>query len=177
MKKEKIEILFQQHYGPMIRLAKRMLYDDEESRDVVSEVFATLIKTNILPKNMEGYLMASVRNRCLNLLEHKDVRAKFEQAYTLEMKQNMVTDDDTISYTSVEQWYQQMMAYAKKHLTEQTLLVFRMRHIDGMKYQEIADQLGISRVMVYKHLTKAMNTIKEYNNQKKYLEPLDKGRL
>ena len=177
MKKEKIEILFRQHYGPMIRLAKRMLYDDEESRDVVSEVFATLIKTNILPKNMEGYLMASVRNRCLNLLEHKDVRAKFEQAYTLEMKQNMVTDDDTISYTSVEQWYQQMMAYAKKHLTEQTLLVFRMRHIDGMKYQEIADQLGISRVMVYKHLTKAMNTIREYNNQKKYLESLDKGRL
>ena len=177
MKKKEIEILFQQHYGPMIRLAKRMLYDDEESRDVVSEVFATLIKTDILPKNMEGYLMASVRKRCLNLLEHKDVRAKFEQAYTLEMKQNMVTDDDTISYTSVEQWYQQMMAYAKKHLTEQTLLVFRMRHIDGMKYQEIADQLGISRVMVYKHLTKAMNTIKEYNNQKKYLEPLDKGRL
>ena len=177
MKKEEIEILFRQHYGQMIRLAKRMLYDDEESRDVVSEVFATLIKTDILPKNMEGYLMASVRNRCLNLLEHKDVRAKFEQAYTLEMKQNMVTDDDTISYTSVEQWYQQMMAYAKKHLTEQTLLVFRMRHIDGMKYQEIADQLGISRVMVYKHLTKAMNTIKEYNNQKKYLEPLDKGRL
>ena len=167
MKKKEIEILFQQHYGPMIRLAKRMLYDDEESRDVVSEVFATLIKTDILPKNMEGYLMASVRNRCLNLLEHKDVRAKFEQAYTLEMKQNMVTDDDTISYTSVEQWYQQMMAYAKKHLTEQTLLVFRMRHIDGMKYQEIADQLGISRVMVYKHLTKAMNTIREYNNQKK----------
>jgi len=157
MKKEKIEILFRQHYGPMIRLAKRMLYDDEESRDVVSEVFATLIKTDILPKNMEGYLMASVRNRCLNLLEHKDVRAKFEQAYTLEMKQNMVTDDDTITYTSVEQCYQQMMTYAKQHL----------RHIDGMKYQEIADQLGISRVMVYKHLTKAMNTIKDYNNQKK----------
>ena len=167
MKKEKIEILFRQHYGPMIRLAKRMLYDDEESRDVVSEVFATLIKTDILPKNMEGYLMASVRNRCLNLLEHKDVRAKFEQAYTLEMKQNMVTDDDTISYTSVEQWYQQMMSFAKRHLSGQTLMVFHMRHIDGMKYQEIADQLGISRVMVYKHLTKAMNTIREYNNQKK----------
>ena len=180
MKKEEIAILFRQHYGPMIRLARRMLYDDEESRDVVSEVFATLIKTtvstcrpmvstnrpDILPKNMEGYLMASVRNRCLNLLEHKDVRAKFEHAYTLEMKQNAATDDDAISYTSIEQWYQQMMTFAKRNLSEQTLLVFRMRHIDGMKYQEIADQLGISRVMVYKHLAKAMNTIKEYNNQK-----------
>ena len=177
MKKEEIAILFQQHYSQMIRLAKRMLYDDEESRDVVSEVFATLIKTDILPKNMEGYLMASVRNRCLNLLEHKDVRAKFEHAYTQEMKQNVATDDDAFSYSSVEQRYQQMMIFAKRNLSEQTLQVFRMRHIDGMKYQEIADQLGISRVMVYKHLTKAMNTIREYNNQKKYLEPLDKGRL
>ena len=177
MKKEEIAILFRQHYGQMIRLAKRMLYDDEESRDVVSEVFATLMKLDILPKNMEGYLMASVRNRCLNLLEHKDVRAKFEHAYTLEMKQNAATDDDAFSYSSVEQWYQQMMTFAKRNLSEQTLLVFRMRHIDGMKYQEIADQLGISRVMVYKHLAKAMNTIKEYNNQNKYLEPLDKGRL
>ena len=167
MKKEEIAILFQQHYSQMIRLAKRMLYDDEESRDVVSEVFATLIKTDILPKNMEGYLMASVRNRCLNLLEHKDVRAKFEHAYTQEMKQNVATDDDAFSYSSVEQRYQQMMIFAKRNLSEQTLQVFRMRHIDGMKYQKIADQLGISRVMVYKYLAKAMNTIKEYNNQKK----------
>ena len=166
MKKEDIEILFRQHYCQMIRQAKRMLYDDEESRDVVSEVFATLIKSDILPRNVEGYLMASVRNRCLNLLEHKDVRAKFEQAYTLEMKQNVATDNDA-TYSSVEQRYRQMMAYAKQHLTKQTLLVFHMRHIDGMKYQEIADQIGISRVMVYKHLAKAMNTIKEYNKQKK----------
>ena len=159
--------MFRQHYSQMIRQAKRMLYDDEESRDVVSEVFATLMKTDILPKNIEGYLMASVRNRCLNLLEHKDVRSKFEQAYTLEMKQDVATDDDAFSCSSVEQQLQQIMAYAKRHLTEQTLQVFRMRHIGGMKYQEIADQLGISRVMVYKHLAKAMTTIREYNNQKK----------
>ena len=170
---DEIQILFGRHYGQMIRLAKRMLYDDEESRDVVSEVFATLIKTDILPQNIEGYLMASVRNRCVNLLEHKDVRVKFEQAYTLEMKQEGPKDDDNFA----EQRLQQIMSYAKQHLTGQTLLVFRMRYIDGMKYQQIADQLGISRVMVYKHLAKAMSTIREYNNQKKYLEPLDKGRL
>ena len=163
MKKKEIEILFRRLYGQMIRLAKRMLYDDEESRDVVSEVFATLIRADILPQNIEGYLMTSVRNRCVNLLEHKDVRAKFEQAYALEMKCEGPEDDDNFA----EQRLQQIMSYAKQHLTGQTLLVFRMRHIDGMKYQEIADQLGISRVMVYKHLAKAMTTIREYNNQKK----------
>jgi len=167
MKKEEIALLFGQHYAQMTRLARTLLYDDEEARDVVSEVFAILIKTDILPKNMEGYLMASVRNRCLNLLEHKDVRAKFEQAYTLDLKQEAQENDEDFHSNSVEQQLQQIMSFAKRHLSEQTLMVFHMRHIDGMKYQEIADQLGISRVMVYKHLAKAMNTIKEYNNQKK----------
>ena len=163
MKKEDIAILFRQHYSQMTRLARRMLYDDEESRDVVSEVFATLIATDILPHNIEGYLMASVRNRCMNVLEHKDVRARFEQAYTLEMKQERLEDDDH----SAEQRLQQVMAYARQHLSSQTLSVFRMRHLDGMKYQEIADRLGVSRVTVCKHLAKAMNTVREYNNQKK----------
>ena len=160
MKKEEIELLYRQHYGQMIRLARRMLYDGEESRDVVSEVFATLIKTDILPKNMEGYLMVSVRNRCLTLLEHRDVRAKFEQAYTLEMKSESVPTDD-------DDRLKRVMTYAEQNLTEQTLQVFHLRHLQGMKYQEIAEQLGISRTMVYKHLAKAMNTIKEYNNQRK----------
>jgi len=160
MKKKEIERLFRQHYAQMTRLARTLLYDDEESRDVVSEVFATLIKADIIPKDIERYLLISVRNRCLNLIEHKSVRSKFEQAYTLEMKsESEPTDDDDR--------LRRVMTYAEQNLTEQTLQVFRMRHLQGMKYQEIADQLGISRVMVYKHLAKAMNTIKEYNNQKK----------
>lgn len=58
--KEEIEMLFRQYYSQMIRLARRLLYDDEESRDVVSEVFITLINTDILSKNMEDYLIASI---------------------------------------------------------------------------------------------------------------------
>ena len=66
---------------------------------------------------------------------------------------------------AVERKYEQVITYAKKQLTEQTLMVFEMRHLQGMKYQEIADHLGISKVMVYKHLTKAMTIIKEYQQK------------
>lgn len=162
MKETEIERLFRQYYNRMIRLARTMLYDDEESRDVVSEVFAALIKTDITPKNVESYLVMSVRNRCLNLLEHKEVRAKFEQAYTMEARLLSSNDDESLSVASVEREYEQLMDYARRQLTGQTLMVFQMRHLQGMKYQEIADQLGISRVMVYKHLAKAMTTIREY---------------
>jgi RNA polymerase sigma-70 factor (ECF subfamily) len=155
MKKKEIERLFRQYYVQMTRLARTLLYDDEEARDVVSEVFATLIKADITPKDIERYLLISVRNRCLNLIEHKSVRAKFEQAYTLEMRSEPEPTDD-------DDRLRRVMTYAEQNLTEQTLRVFRMRHLQGMKYQEIAEELGISRVMVYKHLTQAMEKMREY---------------
>ena len=68
MNQETTERLFKKHYAQLIRLARMLLYDDDEARDVVSEVFATLLKTDIVPKNIDSYLMTSVRNRCLNLL-------------------------------------------------------------------------------------------------------------
>ena len=63
-----------------------------------------------------------------------------------------------------EQQFRELMTFARQNLTKQTLLVFEMRHLQGMKYQEIADELGISRVMVYKHLAQAMETIRKYQH-------------
>ena len=167
MQKEEIERLFQQHYSQMIRLARRMLYDGEESNDVVSEVFAALMKLDEAPTHVETYLLTSVRNRCVNLLEHKKVRQRFEQAYMVELSEGQPADKIPFDAGEEEQQLTQLLTFAEQNLSAQTLRVFRMRHLDGLKYQEIADQLGISRVMVYKHLTKAMNTIREYNQQKK----------
>ena len=165
MKENEIEQLFRQHYAQMAKLARTMLYDDEEARDVVSEVFAALIRSDIVPVNIKNYLLTSVRNRCLSILEHKSVRAKFEQAYTLEMKSaSQPAEEGGGEYQSSDR-LRNLMTYAEQSLTKQTLRVFRMRHLQGMKYQDIADELGISRVMVYKHLTQAMEKIKEYQHK------------
>ena len=165
MKEKEIEQLFRQHYAQMAKLARTMLYDDEEARDVVSEVFAALIRSDIVPVNIKNYLLTSVRNRCLSILEHKSVRAKFEQAYTLEMKSaSQPAEEGGGEYQSNDR-LRNLMTYAEQNLTKQTLRVFRMRHLQGMKYQDIADELGISRVMVYKHLTQAMEKIKEYQHK------------
>ena len=165
MKENEIEQLFRQHYAQMAKLARTMLYDDEEARDVVSEVFAALIRSDIVPVNIKNYLLTSVRNRCLSILEHKSVRAKFEQAYTLEMKSVSQPAEEGYGEYQFSDRLGNLMTYAEQNLTAQTLRVFRMRHLQGMKYQDIADELGISRVMVYKHLTQAMVKIKEYQHK------------
>ena len=169
MDKSQIAQLFRQHYAQMLSLARCLLYNEEESRDVVSEVFASLLKpTMLIHSNIEGYLMTSVRNRCLDLLEHKEVRARFEQAYTAEKISNS-SNQEPLTYGETEPAYaerwERLMEYARRNMTGQTLMVFQMRHLKGMKYQDIANELGISKVMIYKHLAKAMTTIKEYKQK------------
>lgn len=156
MDKKEIEELFRQHYGRLLRLARCLLYDDEEARDVVSEVFASLLKPrSIVPSNLAAYLTVSVRNRCLDLLAQKDVRVRFEQAYVQEqsLMESVDEDDERLAL---------LAKFMEHELRPHTMRVFRMRHIEGMKYQEIANTLGISRVMVYKHLSQAMEQLKDY---------------
>lgn len=80
MKHEKtdIERLFKRYYQPMYRVARSILYDCDECRDVVSDVFSHVLSEQIvlLPEKEEGYLVRAVRNRCLNIIVQKDIRER-----------------------------------------------------------------------------------------------------
>ena len=62
----------------MYAVACSLLYDSEESEDVVSEVFASLLEhhTELLPASAESYLMVAVRNRCFKRLRDKSTRER-----------------------------------------------------------------------------------------------------
>ena len=83
MTQKEIETLFRQHYAAMYRLARTILYDADESKDVVSDVFVRLLHNNpsVQVEKMEGYLMMAVRNRCLDVLSHKSVREQVEKLF------------------------------------------------------------------------------------------------
>ena len=75
-KRAAIEQLFRQHYVRLRQIANRLLHDDEEGKDVVSDVFTRLIQSDILPAKdkVESYLSASVRNRCLDMIAHQQYK-------------------------------------------------------------------------------------------------------
>ena len=39
-------------------------------------------------------------------------------------------------------------------------LIFRLRYLQDKSYQEVADEVGVSKVTVFNHLSKAMDWIK-----------------
>ena len=155
---EKIEILrlFKQHYARMYRVARTILYDEQESEDVVSDIFENLLhgQTVLMPETEERYLLTCVRNRCLNRLRHTSISIE-GSGYT-EPADNSDVEDERLT---------DIGEFIACHLSEQEQRIFRFRFADGCSYEEIAAAEGISRVAVWKHLSHALNLIRNHFNK------------
>jgi len=158
MKRTDIEDLFRHYYADMYRLARTLLYDKQESEDVVSDIFENLLHADLLPhaddeRQLKGYLLAAVRNESLKRIKLKSNRERLLGLYAQEKEEGDAGDK--------EDQLQQLLAIARRHLSEQELHIFHMRFIEGMSYEAIGTKLGISRVAVWKHLSHLVKVIKD----------------
>lgn len=161
MTKQQVETLFRQHYRRMYAAAYGVLYDEQESKDAVSDVFATLLesKVELLPNTAGEYLLSAVRHNCLNRLRDKNNRQRIALLYVSSLPDN---DDNT-----VEERWQGLCDFAHKELSEKELKIFTMRFLDGKAYKDICTQAGISRVAVWKHLSHIKKLLTEHFNNSK----------
>lgn len=153
--------MYRKHYPQMYRLARTMLYDADDCKDVVDDVFVKLLREEIVPEEdkIEGYLMTSVRNRCRDRLRHKSVRERVEHLYQAEMKLNsvvMTKDDDRL---------EQLTAYMEHELPPLSRQIMKLRFLSEMSYDEVAKATGVERTTVYRHLTKSIEMIRAYFNE------------
>lgn len=142
----------------MYRLAKTMLYDADESKDVVSDIFARLLRDGDRPQKdkMEGYLMTAVRNRCRDVISHKSIRERGEKLFLQESMQSQIVslnDDDRL---------ERLMQFIESELPPLSQQIFRLRFLHEMSYEEVAQAAGVSKVTVYNHLSQSLQRIREY---------------
>lgn len=133
-----------------------MLYDPQESKDVVSEVFVRLLRDGQMPAagKTEGYLMTAVRNRCRDVLAHKTVRERVEKLF--------LQDVEYIADTSYDDRLERLMQFVDAELPPLSQQIFRLRFLCEMSYEEVAQQVGVSKVTVYNHLSQSLQRIREH---------------
>ena len=156
MKQEKdIEQLFRRHYEKMYNLARCILSDDDESKDVVSDVFAKILADDVvlIPGSEEGYLMRSVRHRCLNLIAHKSVKERVAKL--------LLNDADVILSEDTDERLERLMLLIEDLEPPIRKQIFRLRYLQEKSYQEVADEVGVSKVTVFNHLSQALDWIKK----------------
>lgn len=159
MTKEEFENIYRQHYAKMYRLARTMLYDADESKDVVSDIFARLLREKYHPRQhqLEGYLMTAVRNRCRDVLSHKSMRERVEKLFLQESQQSNVistnTDDDRL---------ERLVQFVESELPPLSQQIFQLRFLRELSYEEVAQATGVSKVTVYNHLAQSLQRIRVY---------------
>ena len=159
--RSQIESLFKTHYTQMYHLALTLLFDEAESKDVVSEVFASLLSgsTIVRADNAKAFLLASVRHRCMNVLQHKQVHERFARLLT-EGTDTFVSDNTVEAQMRMEE----LMRYVRDNLSPMEQNVFRLRYVREMTCQEMAEVLNVSRQTVHTHLKQSVEKIRKYFN-------------
>lgn len=139
----------------MYNLARCILSDDDESKDVVSEVFTKILIDDVvlMPESEERYLMRSVRNRCLNLIDCKSVKEKVTKL--------LLDDSDVILSEDTDERLDQLMLLIENLEPPIRKQIFRLRYLQEMSYQEVADEVGVSKVTVFNHLSQALDWIRK----------------
>ncbi len=149
--------LFRYNYRPLCLYALHYLGDSDLAEDVVQESYTSLWEklqegTKVL--NRRSYLYMMVRNRCLDHLRRKGVPTESLRPYDT---YGIIDDDDAQarSQTEARLWT------AIDSLPEKCREVFILSKRDGLKYEEIAEELGLSVNTVRNQISKALKVLKE----------------
>jgi RNA polymerase sigma-70 factor (ECF subfamily) len=153
------EKTFRQYYPRLCNYAGSLLKDEEEGEEVVQTVFLTIWEKREdleITLSLKSYLYRAVHNHCLNRFKHASVR-EVHREHTL-----YFSSDSHESVTEVihANELQERIEKAVSNLPEQCQKAFRMSRFEELKYQEIADQLGISIKTVENQIGKALKILR-----------------
>lgn len=149
-------VLFKEHYKSLFISALLLLKDEKVAEDVVQDVFLKIWnKRHELTQvtNFSSYLYITVKNACLD-----------------QLRKTKCTDDISeveISDTGLDPFDSVRIKELSKHLQEATdslpvqcKIIFEMVYIDGKKYQEVADELGLSINTIKTQLKRALEKMR-----------------
>ncbi|MBE0646336.1 MAG: RNA polymerase sigma-70 factor [Bacteroidales bacterium] len=158
--KADFEQLFNAWYSKLCSYANGFLKDLDASEEIVQEV---MLKVWInrekieISSTIQSYLFRAVRNGCLNLLKHVNIREEYKSFKEREDSTLQRSHEDEMMVTELEVKIRE----AIEMLPMERRRVFIMSRYDGMTYNQIAEKLGISAKTVENQMSKALKFLRE----------------
>jgi RNA polymerase sigma-70 factor (ECF subfamily) len=157
--KQKLEILFKEHFTQLVYFARKYLGDLDSSKEVVHSVFVKIWENRHefeFDKPAKSYLFTSVYNRSLNVIRDNK---KFVPNLQDNSTETIETGEfhDTLETSELEA----RIKTALQKLPEKCREVFELNRFEGKKYAEIAAKLNLSEKTVEAHMSKALKIMKE----------------
>lgn len=152
------ELIFHKYYMALVNYANTILNDIEESEDQVQQIYIMLWEKRAIIEihtSLRAFLYKAVHNACLNKIKQQKVRSEYA-------KEIQLNNNSDYQYEKLEvNELQKKIDNAIDLLPEQCSKIFKMSRFEQLKYQEIADQLGLSIKTIENQMGKALKILRE----------------
>lgn len=153
------DTVFRTWYPVLVRVAAALLRDHDAAEEAAQDVMYELWRRRHLidaTVTLRAYLLRSVRNRALNRLRHLRVRRDSEVDIEALYEEPIAADQPVVA-AELNEAVQRTLAELPPRCRE----VFELSRVDGLRYAEIADALGISQKTVEAQMGKALRIFRE----------------
>jgi RNA polymerase sigma-70 factor (ECF subfamily) len=156
--------LFVKYYKLLCVNAYFFLKDEQEAKDLVQTFFLDIWEKKLylhFHDEIKGYLYRAIKNRCLNEISKQKTRDKnYKDFADLQDEKSSPPDEMPPDY------YGQMQNKLES-IAGQKRVAIQMVYVKGKKYQEAADEMGISINSFKTHLKSGLKILRygEKNNK------------
>jgi RNA polymerase sigma-70 factor (ECF subfamily) len=156
------ETYFNEFYLQHIQSASNFAYykcgDKARSLDLVQDAFVKIWEhcSKIDFNKAKTYLFTTVNNLFLNTVKHHKVVMEYAKVVPYKEATNQSPE-----YLFEEEEFKQKLQHTISLLTDAQREVFLLNRIEGKKYKEIAELLGLSQKAVEKRMSGALKILRE----------------
>lgn len=152
------DAIFVKYYKLLVANAYFYLRDEQEAKDVVQDFLFEFWKKELymrLEGDIKGYLYRSVQNRCINfhrkqMLVHQKF-ALIDRKILYDCEEDMEEKERTLN----------RLQSAMNNLTPQRKEALHRVFFEDKKYQEAADEMGVSINTLKTHLKTGIRNLRE----------------
>ena len=131
------------------------------AEEIVQNVFCRIWEKRDQLKtdgSLKSYLYRAVHNESLNYLKHQKVKASFGIYYAGQLQQG---EEEQASKKIMTAELQQHIEAAMSGLPQQCRIIFQLSRFEQLKYQQIADHMGLSVKTVENQMGKALRIMRQ----------------
>lgn len=153
------EQVFKTHFKALHSYAFTILKDEMAAEEIVQNLFLKIWERKeqlSIHSSIKAYLYRGVHNDCMNMLKHEKVKKAWQTYTTHHMEKETGPASQKILLSDLEE----KLHKAMNELPEQCRTIFQMSRFEQMKYQEIANRLGLSIKTIENQMGKALKLMR-----------------